>query len=118
MRLLRVSCAADGFLSQTHLPLSAQETLYAVLASTDEPTLAEYLRVSIATLRRYASGELKMNWVICTRLAALPNPEMLRKVETVTIYERHRASVEIRRERRATRREGMPSQAQAVAVAS
>src|SRR5262245_50620986 len=54
-------------------PLSAHATLRSAVASVDEATLAAYLRVSIPTLRRYVCGELNMNWVICTRLAVLPN---------------------------------------------
>src|SRR5262245_55370005 len=58
---------------QTAFPLSAPSTLRSALASVDEAMLAAYLRVSIPTLRRYASGELNMNWVICICLAVLPN---------------------------------------------
>jgi hypothetical protein len=87
--------------------LSAHATLRTALASVDEAPLAAYLRVSILTLRRYASGELNMNWVICTRLAVLPNVQVP-KVEVPSTSERHSASLDRRRERRATRRQEEP----------
>ena len=94
-------------LPQTALRLSAHTTLRTALASVDEATLATYLRVSIPTLRRYVSGELNMNWVICTRLAVMPTVPPP-KVEVPTASERHRASLERRRERRATKRQEEP----------
>lgn len=69
----RITSGDDALASfLVSLAVSAENRLRAALASIDEPTLAESLRVSIATLRGFATGELKMNWVICTRLAALP----------------------------------------------
>ena len=87
--------------------MSAHTTLRRALASVDEATLAAYLRVSIPTLRRYVSGELNMNWVICTRLAVMPNVQAP-NVEVPTASERHRASLDKRRERRATKRQEEP----------
>jgi hypothetical protein len=76
--------------------------------SVDEATLAAYLRVSIPTLRRYVSGELNMNWVICTRLAVMPNVQASTAKLPSTTTPRQRASQERRRERRATKRQEEP----------
>jgi hypothetical protein len=75
--------------------------LRSALASVDEATLAAYLRVSIPTLRRYVSGEVNMNWVICTRLAVLPNVQAS-KAELPS------ATGERQRRRRATKRQEAP----------
>jgi hypothetical protein len=93
---------------QTVPLLSAHDTLRTALASVDEATLAAYLRVSLPTLRRYASGELNMNWVICTRLSVMPTVQAA-KAELPTTSERYRASLERRRERRATKRQEEPA---------
>jgi hypothetical protein len=88
--------------------LSAHATLRTALASVDEATLAAYLRVSIPTLRRYVSGELNMNWVICTRLAVMPNVHAPKAEVPQTTSERHRAP-ERGRERRGTKRQEEPA---------
>src|SRR5215468_12237723 len=84
-------------------PLSAHANLRSALASVDEATLAAYLRVSIPTLRRYVSGEVNMNWVICTRLAVLPNVQASTAVLPTATSERQRASLDRPRKRRATK---------------
>jgi hypothetical protein len=48
----------------------AQVVLNDALISVDERWLAAELRVSVPTLRRYASGALRMNWVMRAKLIA------------------------------------------------
>jgi hypothetical protein len=74
--------------------LSAPNDLRAALAVVDEQTLAVHLRVSVAALRRYASGELNMNLVIRTRLAGAPVAPLQPDVQPVSVAspERHRAA--------------------------
>jgi hypothetical protein len=55
--------------SSTHAP--SLSVLHDVLTSATEPLVAARLHVSIRTLRRYAAGELKMNWVTRMRLEAM-----------------------------------------------
>ncbi|MEP6494686.1 MAG: hypothetical protein ABJF01_18515 [bacterium] len=50
-------------------PTTAQVILGDALTIVDETVLATRLRVTVPTLRRYASGTLRMNWVMRTRLA-------------------------------------------------
>jgi hypothetical protein len=87
--------------------VSARNTLRDALASIDEAALAAHLRVSVPTLNRYINGELRMNWVICTRLASLPRGEHTKR-EPVTAGDRFRASLDRRRERRGHREETAP----------
>jgi len=82
--------------------------LRSALASVDEATLAAYLRVSIPTLRRYVSGEVNMNWVICTRLAVLPNVQASTAVLPTATSERQRASLDRPRKRRTTKPQEAP----------
>ena len=48
--------------------VSSIAVLQAVLASASEVSIAAQLHVSIRTLRRFADGSVKMNWVTHTRL--------------------------------------------------
>jgi len=47
---------------------SSLDVLRDILVSTPEAAVAAHLHVSIRTLRRYAAGTVRMNWVTHTRL--------------------------------------------------
>ena len=92
-----------GSLSTARHTVTAQATLRHALASIDETTLAQHLRVSVPTLRRYLGGTLRMNWVIVTRLAALPE-------QVVAPKNAYRSTTTVRHERRPARRTPMATQ--------
>jgi hypothetical protein len=87
--------------------VTTQAVLRNALTTMDETVLAEHLRVSVPTLRRYAAGTLRMNWVIVTRLSVLPE-------RVAAPRDAYRSTTAARRERRASRRTPMASQAVAV----
>ena len=49
----------------------SQAVLADVLRASDEAAVADHLRISVRTLRRYATGTMRMNWVLLARLATL-----------------------------------------------
>lgn len=51
--------------------VSSLAVLHDVLASASESSVAAQLHVSVRSLRRYAAGEIKMNWVTHTRLLGM-----------------------------------------------
>lgn len=89
--------------------MTASAALQNALATIDEMVLAEHLRVSVPTLRRYAAGTLRMNWVIITRLSVLPD-------RVVAPRDAYRSTTAGRRERRTTRRTPLSTQVVAAAV--
>lgn len=48
--------------------VSPLAVLHDVLAGATEASVAAQLHISVRSLRRYAAGEIKMNWVTHTRL--------------------------------------------------
>ena len=89
--------------------MTAYAALQNALATIDETVLAEHLRVSVPTLRRYAAGTLRMNWVITTRLSVLSE-------RVVAPRDAYRSTTAARRDRRTTLRTPLATQAVAAAV--
>ncbi len=77
---------------------SSLEVLRDVLSSAPEDSVAAQLHISIRTLRRYATGAVKMNWVTHTRLQ-----RMAAELEAKRASERETAS---RARVRSTRKRG------------
>ena len=82
------------------VPLSAPQqrvpsivVLQTVLAAASEATVAAELHVSVRTLRRYAAGSVRLNWVTHTRLMRLAEAlDAKRAVEARETAERERAT--------------------------
>jgi len=89
--------------------VTAHAALQNALATIDETVLAEHLRVSVPTLRRYAAGTLRMNWVITTRLLVL-------RERVVAPRDAYRPATTVRGELRVTRRTPLSTQVVAAAA--
>jgi hypothetical protein len=50
---------------------SSLDVLHDILSTTPEASVAARLHISIRTLRRYAAGTVRMNWVTHTRLQGM-----------------------------------------------
>ena len=71
----------------TRVRVPSTAVLQDILRYTSEPAVAAELRVSVRTLRRYAAGDMKMNWVTRTRLDGI-----LAEIEARRARERKRSA--------------------------
>ncbi len=73
--------------------------LRGILANTPEASVAAKLHISIRTLRRYAEGTARMNWVTCTRLERMAAELAAARVAEHDAAKRVRARSSRKRER-------------------
>jgi uncharacterized protein (DUF2267 family) len=90
--------AASGVVSPQSARASSLDVLRDVLSRAAEDSVAAQLHISIRTLRRYATGAVKMNWVTHTRLQ-----RMAAELEAKRAAEREAARVRARSTRKRER---------------